>query len=125
MANEFESLDNIDLIENSLDHIQFELKRSNIFYFRIGREAHLVLYRSLIEALKGTANLAISGHQSKTRQRIYHLGNNPWKEIHKIEIEGCTKAWRYSNPNICNDPEIDYSSINLLTLLYTILFLYS
>ena len=46
-----DKIDNIALIENGLIHIRFEMSRDKISYFRIARESHLILYRSMIEAL--------------------------------------------------------------------------
>jgi hypothetical protein len=104
-----ENLDEIDnqrLIENNLLHLKFELSMQQPSFFRIAREAHLLLYRSMIEALKGSANLAIMGHSSKQQNRKYMRGNGPWKEIKKEPIEGCKKAWRFSEPIPCDEPHI-------------------
>lgn len=61
----------------------------------------------MIEALKGTANLEVTGKTSKKEpNHIYILGEGPWKKIKKIKIEGCEKAWRYSTPEICDEPAL-------------------
>ena len=99
-----DKIDNFHLIENGLLHIQFEMSRDKTSFFRIAREAHLILYRSMIEVLKGTANLPVTGRPSKYRKHKYKFGNNPWQEIHKVEIDGCEKAWRFSEPEPCQEP---------------------
>jgi hypothetical protein len=102
-----DKIDNLSLIGNCLLHLQFELSRENPSYFRIAREAHLVLYRSMIEALKGTANLAITVKRSKSRSYKYKRDYKPWQEIHKISIDACKKAWRFSQPEPCEKPQLD------------------
>lgn len=94
----FESIDNHRLIYNGLEHIEFELCRQPLSYFRIAREAHQILYRSLIEALKGTANIAITGKPKGRREHRYQFGDRPIKEIHKESVAGCNFAWRFSSP---------------------------
>lgn len=99
-----DKIDNLHLIENGLLHVQFEMSQNKISCFRIAREVHLILYRSMIEALKGSANLAITGRSSKDRSYKYKLGGNSWKEICKIEIAGCEKVWRFSEPKPWQEP---------------------
>ncbi|MGE4519665.1 MAG: hypothetical protein AB7E04_09175 [Desulfobacteraceae bacterium] len=99
-----DKIDNLHLIENGLLHIQFELTRDKISFFRIAREAHLILYRSMIEALKGTASLPVTGRPSKLRNHKYKIGDNSWQEIYKVEIDGCEKAWRFSEQETCGEP---------------------
>lgn len=108
---ELDTIDNLKLIGNSLEHLNFELERTDSSYFRIARESHLILYRGMIQVLKGSANLDITGRPTKNRQHRYHKGNFPWKEIHKEELKFCEKAWRFSTPVECNPPEIDYQII--------------
>ena len=103
--NESESINNINLIENGLIHIRFELERNEPSFFRIACESHLLLYRGMIEVLKGSANIEITGRPSKSRQHKYYISNPPWKEIHKEKISGCDKAWRFSKPVECEPPE--------------------
>ena len=98
-----DKIDNISLIENGLIHTQFEMSCEKVSFFRIAREAHLFLYRSTIESLRGTANIAITVHPSKKRSYKYKLGNDPYKEIHKIKIDECEKAWRFSEPKACEE----------------------
>ena len=99
-----DKIDNISLIENGLIHIQFEMSCKEISYFRIARESHLIFYRSAIESLRGTANIAITGQLSKERSYKYRVGNDPYKEIHKVKINECEKAWRFSKPEMCEEP---------------------
>jgi hypothetical protein len=106
----FESINNLSLIQNGLLHIEFEMNRPTPSMFRVARESHSVLYRSMIEALKGSANLAITGRPSKDRMRQYRIGDEPFKEIHKVPVAGCKQAWRFSQPVVCEPPpEFDYS----------------
>ena len=104
----WETIDNLNLIENGLLHIRFEHSRDEPSFFRVAREAHLILYRSMIEALKGSANLAIISRPSKPREHKYQIGDEPWKEIHKVRVTGCNVAWRFSEPAQCEPPIINY-----------------
>jgi len=54
----------------------------------------------MVQALRGSNNLAVTGHPPKDRAYSYELGNEPPKIIHKELINGCTKAWRFSTPQI-------------------------
>jgi hypothetical protein len=96
---------NLTLIENCLLHLQFELSRKKPSYFRIAREAHLTVYRTMIEVIKGTANLAITGKRSKIRTCIYKRDGKTWQEVHKVPVDGCKKAWRFSQPKPCEEIE--------------------
>lgn len=106
---EYESIDNLSLVENGLLHIEFEMNHSEPSMFRAARESHLVLYRSMIEALKGSANLAVTGRPSKNRMHQYKFGNEPFKKIHKVPVPDCNEAWRFSEPVVCKAPEINYT----------------
>jgi hypothetical protein len=107
----YERIDNMGLILNNLSHIDFELSSANPSPMRIAKESHQLLLRTMVEALRGTANLSITGRPSKERKRWYHYGDGQWKSIHKIEVAGCQKAWRYSDPIIetppTNEPQED------------------
>lgn len=109
IMSSIETIDNLNLIENGLVHIEFELGRDDPSYFRIARESHLILYRSMIEALKGSANLAVTGRPSrnKNRSRKYKVGDQPWKEIHKVSVPGCKQGWRFSEPVVCDPPKLE------------------
>ena len=104
----WETIDNLNLIENGLLHIRFELSRDEPSFFRVAREVHLILYRVMIEALKGSANLAITSRPSKPSEHKYQIGDEPWKEIHKVLVTGCNVAWRFSKPAQCEPPIINY-----------------
>jgi hypothetical protein len=108
---QFESINNLSLIENGLLHIGFEMNRPEPSMFRAARESHLVLYRSMIEALKGSANLEVTGRPSKSRIHRYQLGNGLWKEIHKVPVPGCDGAWRFSQPVLCHAPRINCTKL--------------
>jgi len=99
-----DKIDNLRLIENSLLHMQFELERESPSYFRLAREAHLLLYRTMIESLTGSNWQNVTGHRSKNHSVKYLLGNKPCQEIHKVKIDGCDKAWRFSDPVVCAQP---------------------
>lgn len=91
-----DSIDNPSLIENGLAHIEFEFSRDEPSFFRIARESHQVLYRSMIECLSGTANLAVVS-SSRDTACFYDLGEGE-KAIEKKKVKGCKNAWRYSVP---------------------------
>jgi len=99
-----ENVNNLTLLDNSLYHVGFELSRQPPSFFRVAREAHLVLLRAMVEALRGTANLAILGRRERKQSVIYRSGNNPWQEIHRVAVPGCKKAWRFSPPAPCLPP---------------------
>ena len=103
--SEFETVNNLLLLDSNLHHIGFELSRPRPSFFRAARESHLALLRSMVEALRGTANLAIVGRRKKDRLTQYQTGNNPWQEIHRVEVTGCKKAWRFSPPSQCPPPK--------------------
>jgi hypothetical protein len=75
-------------------------------YFRIAREAHLVLYRSMVEAVKGSANLAVTGKFPKKPVFQYQQGDEPWREIHRVDVTGRKKAWRFSVPVAIGPPNL-------------------
>lgn len=100
-----ETVNNLLLLDSNLHHIAFELSRPRPSFFRAARESHLALLRSMVEALRGTANLAIIGRRKKDRRTQYQTGNDPWQEIHRIPVIGCKKAWRFSPPQPCSRPQ--------------------
>jgi hypothetical protein len=104
MLEEYELIDNIKLIRNNLRHINCELVSNEPSPMRVAKECHQLLLRMMVEALRGTANLAITGRPTKTRKRWYRQGNDPWKAIQKENIEGCNRAWRYSEPVLESPP---------------------
>jgi len=102
-----EEIDNLKLLENNYRHIEFELGSTDPSLFRIARETHHGLYRAMVQALRGTANIAITGKpKDKTRTARYTRDRAPWVEIHRVPVPGCRKAWRYSEPSPCTPPEM-------------------
>ncbi len=104
-APALDEITTLALVENGLLHVNFELDRSEPSFFRVAREAHLLFYRSMIEVLRGSANLAITARWNKRRRAKYQRGSSPWQEIHCVDAPGCTKAWRFSSPEPCVEPE--------------------
>jgi hypothetical protein len=98
MLEEYEKIDNIKLIQNNLLHINCELHSIEPSPMRLAKECYQLFLRMMVEALRGTANIAITGKPTKNRKRWYRQGNDPWKVIQKENVEGCNKAWRYSEP---------------------------
>ncbi len=98
MLDEYEQIDNIKLIRNNLRHIDCELDSNEPSSMRLAKECHQLFLRMMVEALRGTANIAITGRPTKNRKHWYRQGNDPWQLIQKENIEGCNKAWRYSEP---------------------------
>jgi len=98
-----ETISNISLIINGLDHILFELERKNSSYFRIAKESHLVLSRMMVEALKGSDNASIIGNPHRKKFKIV-WGDIDFYEAVNCKVEGCAIAWRYSKPEICEEP---------------------
>lgn len=102
--NGMEEIDNQKLIANGLCHIQCEMLSSAPSLFRIAREAPLVLYRSMIEALRGTSNNVVL-ERAGIRLYFYKLGTKPWKKIERAEnTRG--RAWRFSEPADVVVPEV-------------------
>jgi len=99
-----DKIDNLRLIENSLLHMRFELNRESPSYFRLAREAHLLLYRTMIETLTRSNWQNVTGHRSKVHSVKYQIGDKPWQEIHKVLIDGCNRAQRFSDPIVCAQP---------------------
>jgi len=59
----------------------------------------------MIEALRGSANLAVTGRHAKDRSHRYKIGDKPLQEIHGVAIENCKKAWRFSEPKTSHRTE--------------------
>lgn len=95
--NYLDNIDNIKLIINNFDHVIFELQRKNCSYWRITRELHLILYRSMIEVLRGTAGISITQRDSVTPVFIEKGDGSTWK-LEKKKVPGCKYAWCYSDP---------------------------
>lgn len=109
----FDKVSNLLLLDNNLHHVGFELSRKRPSYFRIARESHLALLRAMVEALRGTANLAIVEPRKKKRNKdrttTYQVGSQPWQQIQRIAVTGCQKAWRLSAPVPCAPPSFTSS----------------
>lgn len=106
MFDEYERIDNIELVWNNLRHIGFEFASKSPSSMRIAKESHQLLLRAMVEALRGSANLSITGRPPKSRRRWYRHAGEPWYVIEKVEVPGCEKAWRYSEPQLSQPPEI-------------------
>ena len=98
MLEEYENINNIELIRNNLRHINAELDSTKPSPMRIAKESHQLLSRMMVEALRGTSNAPILGRPQENRKYWYKKGMDPWMVIQKENIDGCTKAWRYSEP---------------------------
>ncbi len=107
-----DKIDNLSLIENGFQHLLFEFNQPKPCFFRVARESPLILYRSMIEVLKGTDNFAVSGRPTKNCIQKYKIGEKSWQEIHKIKIEGCKHAWRFSKPKLCDEPTNDFNNVS-------------
>jgi len=116
MLEEYEYIDNIKLIRNSLLHISSELDSLEPSPMRLAKECYQLFVRVMVEALRETANIAITAKPTKDRKRWYRQGNDPWKVIQKENVEGCNKAWRYSEP-VLDTPSIFRDNENTQTYL--------
>ena len=82
----FDRIENMSLVQNGLDHIEFELARQKSSYFPTARESHLTLYRAMIECLRGTANIAVTFKPTGNQEHTYQFDNQPIKKIHKERV---------------------------------------
>jgi hypothetical protein len=98
MFREYEEISNFALIRNNLRHIDCEIQSDEPSMMRLAKECYQILLRIMVEALRGTANLAITGKRIKDKKHWFSQGDCPWMMIHKVAIKGCGKAWRYSEP---------------------------
>ena len=117
IENAMERIQNLILLENGVEHVGFEIEKRNPLFFRAAKEAHLILYRSMVEALRGTANLSITG-MPKDKKRIvrYKIGDKPWCQIQKTNVKGCKKAWRYSAPTLIKHPSTEGESFDVSSM---------
>lgn len=106
----FDKVSNLLLLDNNLHHVGFELSRRRPSFFRVAREAHLALLRTMIEALRGTANLEVvvprNKKRNKNRATQYQVENGQWKQVQRVAVPGCQKAWRFSDPTPCSPPAL-------------------
>ena len=127
MLEEYNQLDNIKLIWNNFRHIDYELVSNKPLFMRVAKECHQLFSRMMVEALRGTANLAITGRPTDTRKHWYKRDKDPWKAVQKENIDGCSKAWRYSEPvpesppHIVNNEKVQSRSGNYLLGFYDLL----
>ena len=104
MLEEYQHIDNIELIRDNLRHINCELISNKPSPMRVAKECHQLLSRMMVEALRGTANLGILERPTKIRKHWYRQDNDPWNAIQKDNIHGCSKAWRYTEPILEEPP---------------------
>jgi hypothetical protein len=100
----FEAVSNLSLLDDNIRHIEFELDRGRTSYFRVARESHLALLRTMVEALRGTDNSSIIGRRAKNHSTFYQTAGAPWQEIHREPVVGCRRAWRFSQPKAIPPP---------------------
>jgi hypothetical protein len=108
VRRKFDKVSNLLLLDNNVHHVGFELSHKRPSFFRVARESHLALLRAMVEALRGTANLAIVVPHNKKRNRVrttkFQLGTQPWHQVQRVDVTGCRKAWRFSVPTPCPPP---------------------
>lgn len=105
--SDLETINNEVLILDNLNHIIWELKYGKPSMFRVAREAHLLLLRMMVEALRGTANLDIMKPKNRCNYYHYQRNNDPLKIIQKgSNPKGCKKAWRYTQPVTIEEREL-------------------
>ncbi len=110
-----EIINNASLIINDLEHILFELEREDTSYFRVARESHQVLLRFMVEALRGTANLFVTGkYKTSDKQSVIFGDNSEFYESVKTKIDGCKNAWRFSDGKECLPPEVKENDSNFV-----------
>src|ERR1035437_7063792 len=102
-----EFINNIDLIENNLLHIDYELRQEIPSYFRIAVESHNALLRSMVQALKDGSNFCIDKKLDRDRKFTFSINNNPPIMIKKEKVVDCLHAWRFSKPVELNKNDCD------------------
>ena len=109
MNPDLEWTQNLDLLGDNLRHLRLELCMDRPLWFRVGKEAYHTLCRMMVEALRGSANLDITGsRRAKNRRHYYHLGDTTWKMIERCSVPTCRLAWRFSDP-VPQEPPKDSS----------------
>ena len=106
-----EFINNIDLIEKNLKHIEFELLLDNPSYFRIAVESHDALLRTMVQALKGGSNFPIDKRLDKEKKFICSINNSPPVMIKKEKVNDCKNAWRFAEPVVIDTNEVDENKI--------------
>ena len=98
MLEEYENINNVKLIRNNIRHINAEVVSVQPSPMRVAKECHQLLSRMMVEALRGTSNRPITGRPAKNREYWYKQGKDPWMVICNEKIDGCRKAFRFSEP---------------------------
>lgn len=105
----YEAVSNPILILDAMAHLNHEL-HNNRRLFRVAVESHQILHRTMVQALRGSNNLNITGRRPKRWEVRYQYSNDPWKYITEQAIENCNKAWRFTEPQIC-DPVVSSHNV--------------
>ncbi len=109
MNPDLEWTQNLDLLRDNLRHLRIELCMDWPLWFRVGKEAYHTLCRTMVEALRGSANLDITGSRRPKNRRVYYrIGDSTWKMIEKCSVPSCCLAWRFSDP-VPQEPPKDSS----------------
>ena len=87
-------IENLDLIKSSLIHLDFELKRDGIDYYRIASESHNILLKSMVQVLRGMNNFGLAGRK-KNSSYICEVNFEKPVLLKKDIIKGCKYAWRF------------------------------
>ena len=84
-------IENLDLIKSSLIHLDFELKRDGIDYYRIASESHNILLKSMVQVLRGMNNFGLAGRKKNSSYICEVNFEKPVllkKDIIKVNIVG-------------------------------------
>jgi hypothetical protein len=91
------SVDNIGLIKSDLAHLNFELERDDTNYFRVATESHNVLYRAMIQVLRGPTNFGLivrKKHHNEKKTSKFQINLRPPVTLEKENlVPGCKKSW--------------------------------
>jgi hypothetical protein len=107
-----EFINNVDLIEKNLKHIEFELLLENPSYFRIAVESHSALLRAIVQSLKGGSNFPIDKKIGEEKKFVCSINDSPPVMIKKEKVGNCKKAWKFSNPTSIDVNEIDENNLS-------------
>lgn len=110
----WESIDGLSLVENGLEHILFEASRPKPSYFRVTREAHHILYCSMVQALTRGAGIGVTAPLSPPIR--YGRDGQSWEIHREPPVPGCNHVWRFSAPVACPPPELPPASEHLKSL---------
>lgn len=87
-------IENIDLIKSSLIHLEFELKRDGIDYYRVAIESHNIFLKSMVQVLRGMNNFGLAGRKINSSY-ICEVNFKKPVLLEKDIIKGCKYAWRF------------------------------